>query len=94
LLAPEPVDDPGRGWLGTELRRTGFVYTDHALLWRSARALLQRGCIETPSGIRQLVETAYDRDALNDVPAGLASTANRAAGAQLAATGRGIDPMR
>jgi CRISPR-associated endonuclease/helicase Cas3 len=84
LLAPEPVDDPGRGWLGTELRRTGFVYPDHALLWRSARALLQRGCIETPGGIRQLVEDAYDRDA---VPAGLASAAIRAEGAEFAAAG-------
>jgi CRISPR-associated endonuclease/helicase Cas3 len=63
LLAPEPIDDPARGWLGAELRRTGFVYSDHALLWRSARSLLQRRCIETPGGIRALVEAAYDRDA-------------------------------
>jgi CRISPR-associated endonuclease/helicase Cas3 len=87
LLAPEPVDDPSRGWLGAELRRTGFVYPDHALLWRSARALLRRGCIETPGGIRQLVEAAYDRDASNAVPTGLASAAIRAEGAELAAAG-------
>jgi CRISPR-associated endonuclease/helicase Cas3 len=42
LLAPEPVDDPGPAWLGAELRRTGFVYPDHALLWRSARAVETR----------------------------------------------------
>jgi CRISPR-associated endonuclease/helicase Cas3 len=87
LLSPEPADDPGRAWLGEELRRTGFVYPDHALLWRSARALLQRGCIETPDGIRRLVEDAYDRDAPNAVPTGLASAAIRAEGAELAAAG-------
>jgi CRISPR-associated endonuclease/helicase Cas3 len=87
LLAPEPIDDPARGWLGAELRRTGFVYSDHALLWRSARSLLQRGCIEAPGGIRALVEAAYDRDAPGAVPAGLAPAANRAEGAELAAAG-------
>jgi CRISPR-associated endonuclease/helicase Cas3 len=87
LLTPEPVDDPASSWLGAELRRTGFVYPDHALLWRSARALLQRGSIETPGGIRALVETAYDCDAPAAVPIGLAAAANRAEGAELAATG-------
>jgi CRISPR-associated endonuclease/helicase Cas3 len=87
LLALEPIDDPARGWLGAELRRTGFVYPDHALLWRSARALLRQGGIETPGGIRALVEAAYDRDAPGAVPAGLAPAANRAEGAELAAAG-------
>jgi CRISPR-associated endonuclease/helicase Cas3 len=87
LLAPEPIDDPTAQWLGAELRRTGFVYSDHALLWRSARSLLQRGCIETPGGIRALVEAAYDRDAPGAVPAGLTPAANRAEGAELAAAG-------
>ncbi|HET9848464.1 MAG TPA: CRISPR-associated helicase Cas3' [Candidatus Dormibacteraeota bacterium] len=87
LLAPEPVDDPVPAWLGAELRRTGFVYPDHALLWRSARALLGRGYIETPDGIRELVEAAYDRDAPNSVPPGLAVASNRADGNEIAATG-------
>ena len=87
VLAPEPVDDPSPAWLGAELRRTGFVYPDHALLWRSARTLLGCGCIETPDGIRDLVEAAYDRDAPTAIPAGLARAANRAEGADLAAAG-------
>jgi CRISPR-associated endonuclease/helicase Cas3 len=87
LLAPEPIDDPSAAWLGAELRRTGFVYRDHALLWRSARVLLQTGCIETPDGIRALVEAAYDRDACDAIPPGLARAANRAEGAELAAAG-------
>jgi CRISPR-associated endonuclease/helicase Cas3 len=87
LLAPDPIDDPPAAWLGPELRRTGFVYPDHALLWRSARVLLQSGRIETPDGIRAVVETAYDRDAPGAVPPGLARAANRAEGAELAAAG-------
>jgi CRISPR-associated endonuclease/helicase Cas3 len=87
LLAPAPIDEPPPAWLGPELRRTGFVYPDHALLWRSARVLLQTGCIETPDGVRALVEAAYDRDACNAVPPGLSRVANRAEGAELAAAG-------
>jgi CRISPR-associated endonuclease/helicase Cas3 len=87
LLTPEPIDDPPATWLGAELRRTGFVYGDHALLWRSARVLLRKGCIETPDGIRALVETAYDRNMPDAVPTGLARAANRAEGTELAAAG-------
>jgi CRISPR-associated endonuclease/helicase Cas3 len=85
LLAPEPVADPPASWLGAELRRTGFVYRDHALLWRSARILLQAGAIETPDGIRQLVEGAYDDEAPDAIPPGLALSASRAKGGDLAA---------
>jgi CRISPR-associated endonuclease/helicase Cas3 len=85
LLAPEPVDDPATAWLGSELRRTGFVYPDHALLWRSARALLSAGGIETPGGIRALVEAAYDRDAPGAIPPGLSRSAVRAEGTELGA---------
>jgi CRISPR-associated endonuclease/helicase Cas3 len=87
LFAPDPIDDPPAAWLGAELRRTGFVYSDHALLWRSARALAQKGSIETPDGIRALVEAAYDSGSLGAVPPGLASATNRAEGKELAAAG-------
>jgi CRISPR-associated endonuclease/helicase Cas3 len=89
LLAPEPIDDPPAHWLGAELRRTGFVYPDHALLWRSARILLQTGAIETPNGIRRLVERAYDDEASDAIPPGLAPSADRAEGERLAAAGIG-----
>lgn len=85
LLSPKPVDNPPADWLGPELRRTGFVYADHALLWRSARALLGAGVIETPAGVRALVEHAYDRDAEGAVPPGLVRAAIRAEGEDLAA---------
>ncbi|MGE0258101.1 MAG: CRISPR-associated helicase Cas3' [Alphaproteobacteria bacterium] len=85
LLSPVPVDDPPADWLGPELLRTGFVYPDHALLWRSARALLDAGIVETPAGIRPLVECAYDCDAENAVPPDLMRAANKAEGENLAA---------
>jgi CRISPR-associated endonuclease/helicase Cas3 len=87
LLAPDPIDDPPADWLGAELRRTGFVYGDRALLWRSARVLLQTGRIETPDGIRVLVETAYDCDASDAIPPGLSASAVRAEGTDIAAAG-------
>jgi len=87
LLAPEPVADPPEGWLGAALRRTGFVYVDHALLWRSARALLAAGAIVTPDNIRALVEAAYDRDAADAEPAGLARATRCAEAERLTARG-------
>lgn len=87
LLAPEPVADPPQDWLGGELRRTGAVYGDHALLWRSARALLDAGAIAAPDNIRALVEAAYDRDAPGAEPPGLARATDRARGKWFAERG-------
>ncbi len=78
VLSPEPEAQPGADWLGTALRRTGTVYPDHALLWRSAKLLFAAGAIVAPGGIRQLVEAAYAADA--EVPQELAASANRAEG--------------
>ncbi len=76
VLSPQPVDAPGADWLGPTLRRAGYVYGDHALLWRSARVLFGAGFIEAPGKVRELVEAAYD----DDVPPGLQRQANAAAG--------------
>ena len=88
LLTPEPVPDPPERWLGAELRRTGAVYGDHSLLWRSACVLLAAGKIETPVGIRPLIEGAYDRSAPDAEPPGLRRATDRAKGAWLAARGQ------
>ncbi len=83
LLSPEPVAKPPTTWLGAELRRTGAVYADHALLWRSARALLAAGEIAVPENIRALVEAAYDRDAPDAEPPGFDRAAFNAEGQRL-----------
>ena len=76
VLSPEPVDVPGADWLGPMLRRTGFVYSDPALLWRTARVLFGAGLIQAPSRVRQLVEDAYN----GDVPSALQRKSNAASG--------------
>jgi len=87
LLAPEPIDDPPEDWLGPELRRTGAVYVDHALLWRSARVFLHAGAIATPDGIRALIEVAYDQDAPGAEPPALGRATRRAEAERLTARG-------
>lgn len=78
VLSPEPVAEPGADWLGPDLRRTGAVYDDHALLWRTARILFAAGAIAAPGDIRRLVEEAYALD--GDLPTGLQRPAIRAEG--------------
>jgi CRISPR-associated endonuclease/helicase Cas3 len=78
VLLPEPVAAPAPDWLGPALRRTGFVYQDHALLWRSAREIFAAGEIAAPGDVRRLVEAAYDPD--GEVPAGLQRRADKAEG--------------
>jgi len=84
VLSPVPVDVPGADWLGPVLRRTGFVYGDPALLWRTARVLFGAGAIKAPSRVRQLVEEAYN----GDVPIALQQKSNAALGKSSAGASR------
>jgi CRISPR-associated endonuclease/helicase Cas3 len=83
VLAPEPVAAPGADWLGPALRRTGRVYQDHALLWRSASVLFAAGAIVAPGDVRRLVEATYAPD--GEVPQGLQRRAAEAEGRDSAA---------
>ena len=78
VLSPEPVATPDERWLGAALRRTGFVYPHHGLLWLTARTLFMAGEIAAPGDVRRLVETVYATDA--DLPAGLERSTSRAIG--------------
>jgi CRISPR-associated endonuclease/helicase Cas3 len=82
LLSPDHVVDPPTDWLGDA--RSRFVYDNHAILWRSACALLSVGHITTPDNIRTLVEAAYDEA---NTPPGLAAATLRATGKDGAARG-------
>jgi CRISPR-associated endonuclease/helicase Cas3 len=77
VLSPEPVVEPKADWLKA-MRGTGFIYGDHALLWRSARAVFARGRMAVPGDVRGLVEQVYGADP--PVPAGLAKNSGKAAG--------------
>ena len=60
VLSGEPVDRPDKDWASRVLGGGARVYRDHALLWRSARALFRAGGIKTPEEVRSLVEAVYD----------------------------------
>ncbi len=68
LLGPEPIDKAPADWLSAALRGTAYIYPA-SLVWRSARAILQHGVIETPDTVRSLVESAYDENSA--LPPGL-----------------------
>lgn len=81
VVSPDPVAEPDALWIRRVLPRTAAVYRDPALLWRTARALFARGCIDSPAGIRALIEAAGD-DVSEAVPEGLLA-------ANVQETGRG-----
>lgn len=60
VVSPEPVAEPDALWVRRVLPRTAAVYRDPVLLWRTARALFARGCIDSPGEIRALIEAAED----------------------------------
>ena len=75
VVAPEPVDDAGEEWFSREFPRARYVYPDHARLWLTARALQDTDAhaIESPGGLRSLVESVYGDD-VGDIPEGLLGT--------------------
>ena len=86
VLSGTPVDAPDKDWVNRVLGRGAQVYPDHALLWRSARALFRAGGIARPSGIRTLVESVYDAATREQAPPALLYRELRAAGATSAAS--------
>lgn len=61
ILAPEWQEQAEQGWLGQELRGTGFVYSDHACLWRTQALLRQYGEVRMPDNARALVDGVYEQ---------------------------------
>jgi CRISPR-associated endonuclease/helicase Cas3 len=87
VISPEPVATPGARWIKDVLPGTAAVYDDPALLWRSARAVFERGVIVTPEDMRPLIEQAADRDSPDAIPPALAAASDRAHGARLSQAG-------
>lgn len=78
ILAPEWQEQAEPGWLGLELRGTGFVYSDHACLWRTQALLRQYGEIRMPENARALVDGVYEQKIV--APAGLQTLSDMAFG--------------
>ncbi len=77
VLAPHPDPAAPRDWLTALLPGTARVYEDTGVLWRTVRALAEVGAIETPGGLRYLIEAVYASD---DVPDALRRAADVADG--------------
>lgn len=85
VLSPDPDAPVTRDWLTELLPRAGWVYRNHALLWRSAREILARGTVRVPQDVRGLVEAVYGETAEASAPEALARCWIEAAGADQAA---------
>ncbi len=89
ILSPEPPDDGEPRWLSGLLPGTCGVYSNAALLWRSAKALFSAGKIVSKTSadlaavesgeVRALVESVYG-DGRLEIPEGLQAAENESEG--------------
>ena len=88
VVGPEPVADAPEDWFARSFPRARYVYRDHARLWLSARKLEETGVIDSPHGLRELIEAVYGNGAEARLPRSLRSSLRRAE--DQAGTRRGI----
>ena len=74
VVTPPPLDDANEDWFKTAFPRAAYVYRDHARLWLTARLLEETGGIESPGGLRSLIEAVYGDEAEVRVPNGLVAS--------------------
>ncbi len=85
VFAPDWQIVEDQNWYAQVSKRAAAVYGHHGLVWRSAKTLSETGCIETPGGVRALIESVYGPDTLDDVPEPLRRASNKATGREFAA---------
>ncbi len=73
VVAPEAAPDADEQWFARAFPRAKYVYRDHARLWLTVRALADAGVIESPAGLRGLVESVYGPEADARLPRALQS---------------------
>ena len=73
VVGPEPTVDAGEAWFSDAFPKAAYVYKDHARLWLTARVLEERGVIDSPTELRELIEAVYGDDVNLEVPEGLQS---------------------
>ena len=71
VVAPEPKPDASAEWFRDAFPRAAYVYQDHARLWLSAKVLEAAGVIESPDGLRDLIEAVYGDGAEEHLPQAL-----------------------
>ena len=68
VMGPEPIAEASADWFSNVFPRAAYVYRDHARLWLTAKTLLESGVIESPGGLRSLIEMVYGDDAEEGLP--------------------------
>lgn len=68
VLSPDPAVVTDKDWYRAISSRGAAVYAHHGLVWRSAMELFAAGAIETPGGVRGLVERVYSAEGMEDIP--------------------------
>ena len=68
VVGPDPISDAKVDWFAKQFPRAARVYQNHALLWLTAKVLEERGEIDSPHGLRSLIEAVYRDDVEPDVP--------------------------
>lgn len=87
IFSPDPEGEVGRDWYRDMSPRAAAVYGHHGAVWRSAKALFDRGAIETPNGVRELIEAVYGSapDDFEGIPVALHQASRNAIGSDSAA---------
>jgi CRISPR-associated endonuclease/helicase Cas3 len=85
VLSPDPGRVFTADWYRQLSRRGAAVYGHHGLVWRSAAALFRRGVLETPGGVRELIEEVYGPSDFDDIPEVLRAASQAAIGQDSAA---------
>lgn len=98
VVTPEATADADEAWFGRAFPRAKYVYRDHARLWLTARTLQDAGVIESPAGLRALVESVYGCEADAHLPGALQDkhleTEGRASADRGVATTNLLDPAK
>ena len=98
IVSPEPTDEADPDWYRRAFPKGAYVYGNHALLWRSAKSLFEAGVIDSPTGVRALVESVYGDGALAAAPKGLEGRREMAKGKTMAEKSAAklnlLDPMQ
>lgn len=85
VLSPDTNGEIDKGWYRTLSHRAAAVYDHHGIVWRSAKVLFETERIETPAGVRALIESVYASEELEDIPEPLRRKSQEAIGNEHAA---------
>ena len=71
VVSPPATTDAAADWFSKPFPRAQYVYRAHAHLWLTVKALEAAGAIDSPAGLRSLIEAVYGEGVDAQVPCGL-----------------------